>query len=633
MARVILGAVALLYSAFHLYTSFAGSLPAFQQRVVHLTFALCLVFGLTKKSGAWKAVDIVLAAACVAAGTWSVVLYADLWQRGASPEALDIAIGVFITLVVLEGTRRAIGPTLPILSVLFIAYAYFGNHFPDPLTHRGHDVSRIINTLYISTEGIFGLALGASATVVAIYVVFAALLERTGGGRAFIDLAVSMFGTVRGGPAKIAVAASGLFGTVSGAAVANVVGTGTFTIPLMKRIGFRPQYAGAVEAAASTGGQLMPPVMGAAAFIMAEMLSIPYSTVCIAAAIPALLYYVALYLQVDSEAALQGIRGVPRAQLPPIREALKRAWHVIVPLVVLIYALVGIQLSEVLSAVYAIATLLLLIALRIATRSADANWRSVVEALEEGGRALVSVALTCACAGIVIGMVMLTGLGHELSSLLIDLAGGNLSMLLLITAVTSLILGMGLPTSACYILLAILVVPALVEFGVQPLAAHLFVFYVGLMANVTPPVALAAYAGAGIANADPFRTGFIAFRLSLGGFIVPFFFVFRPELLIVGAAWFDVVASLVVLAVALAAVVGSITGYLFAGRLGVGPRVLLGTGAVALIYPSLIADLTGFALVIGGTAWAVLAAARRAGGFAALRERRRAPLVDDVTGV
>lgn len=619
-----IAAIAALYALFHLYAAWFGRLPAFQFRLVHLTFALVLVFLMTRAGGVRGRVDQAVALACAAVGAWTFVQFAELFGRGASPDALDIAMGVFVTLAVLEGTRRVIGPTLPVLAILFVLYAYFGNLVPDPFTHRGHDVPRIVNTLFVSTEGIFGLALGVSASVVAIFVVFAALLERTGGGKVFIDLAVSLFGTVRGGPAKVSVVASGLFGTVSGAAVANVVGTGTFTIPLMKRTGFSAPFSGAVEAAASTGGQLMPPIMGAAAFIMAEMLSVPYSTVVVAAAVPALLYYAVLFVQVDSESALQGIAGVPREQLLPRLDTLIRAWFVLLPLAVLVLALTAGRLSESISALYAIAALLAALAVRRAFVPDSAGWRLVVEALVAGGKGIVTIALTCACAGIVIGMVMLTGLGHELSSMLVSMAGGNLSMLLLITAVASLVLGMGLPTSACYILLAILVVPALIEFGVKPLAAHMFIFYVGLMANVTPPVALAAYAGAGIANADPFRTGWIAFRLALGGFIVPFFFVFRPGLLLVGASWTEVVASLGVILIALLAIVGAMTGYLLVGRIGPLARVLFGAGAVTLIYPTWVTDVIGFALVAAACALEATAAARRRGSQPKLAPQRKA---------
>ena len=356
---------------------------------------------------------------------------------GGAPATTDVIVGVILTLAVLEGTRRAIGLTLPILSIVFILYTKFGNFFPEPFTHRGHDLERIISNLYLSTDGIFGIPLGVSSTMVAIFIIFAALLQGTGGGKIFIDLAISLFGMVRGGPAKIAVVASGLFGTISGSAVANVVGTGTFTIPLMKHIGFHPRFAGAVEATASTGGQLMPPVMGAAAFIMAEILHIPYIAICIAAIIPALLYYAVLFLQVDSESVLQGIKGVPRSQLPHFGQVLRKSWSVLIPLGVLIYSLVIARFTEVTSASLSIITLLALVGVSKVFRRNGAGAKEIVAALATGGRDMVSVALTCACAGIVIGTVMLTGLGHELSAIMIDFASGNLGILLVITAVAS----------------------------------------------------------------------------------------------------------------------------------------------------------------------------------------------------
>lgn len=617
----LIRAIAVIFSLFQLYTAFFGIFPAFQQRVVHLSFALCLIFLLSQSKGSRKVIDYVLAGTCMAIGIWSFAAYKELWLRGGAPATTDVIVGMILTAAVLEGTRRAIGWTLPILSVLFILYAKFGNYFPEPFTHRGHDMERIINDLYLSTNGIFGIPLGVSSTMVAIFIIFAALLQGSGGGKIFIDLAMSLFGTVRGGPAKIAIVASGLFGTISGSAVANVAGTGTFTIPLMKHIGFHPRFAGAVEATASTGGQLMPPVMGAAAFIMAEILHIPYVAICIAAVIPAILYFVVLFLHVDSESVLRGLKGMPRSQLPILVKVLQQAWYVLIPLGILIYALVIARFTEVTSASMSIIALLAMVGLGKIFRRSGAGFKEIVMALENGGRDMISVALTCACAGIVIGTVMLTGLGHELSGILINFAAGQLGILLMITAVASLILGMGLPTSACYIILAILVAPAIVEFGVPTLAAHMFIFYVGLMANVTPPVALAAYAGAGIAGADPFKTGFTACRLAMSGFILPFFFVFRPELLLIGPSASAIAFSILVIGVALVSMVAVTTGYLLIGRLRKIPRILLLMGSTSLIYPSYTSDIVGFCLVIGGYCWALLDAAKERGGVVAWVKR------------
>ena len=617
----LIRAIAVVFSLFQLYTAFFGIFPAFQQRVVHLSFALCLIFLLSPSKGARRIIDYALAGTCMAIGIWSFAVYKELWLRGGAPATIDVIVGMILTAAVLEGTRRSIGLTLPILSFVFILYAKFGNYFPEPFTHRGHGLERIINNLYLSTDGIFGIPLGVSSTMVAIFIIFAALLQGSGGGKIFIDLAMSLFGMVRGGPAKIAVVASGLFGTISGSAVANVVGTGTFTIPLMKHIGFPPRLAGAVEATASTGGQLMPPVMGAAAFIMAEMLHIPYVTICIAAVIPAILYYAVLFLHVDSESVIRGLKGLPRSQLPIFGKVLRQAWYVLIPLGVLIYALVIARFTEMTSASLSIIALLAIVGLVKLFCRSGAGVKEIVAALETGGRDMVSVALTCACAGIVIGTVMLTGLGHELSAILINFAAGNLGILLVITGVASLILGMGLPTSACYIILAILVAPAIVEFGVPTLAAHMFIFYVGLMANVTPPVALAAYAGAGIAGADPFKTGFTACRLAMSGFIIPFFFIFRPELLLIKSTTSAVLYSTLVIGLALVSMVAVTTGYLLIGRVSKMPRIVLFMGSVSLIYPSYTSDIVGFFLVIVGYCWALLDAAKERGGVVAWVKR------------
>lgn len=613
----VIRAIAIVFSLYQLYTSFFGIFPAFQQRVVHLSFALCLIFLVSDSKGIRRFIDYTLAVTCAAIGMWSFAAYEELWLRGGSPATTDVVIGLTLTVALLEGTRRAIGLTLPVLSIVFILYAKFGNYLPEPFTHRGHDLERIINDLYLSTNGIFGIPLGVSSTVVAIFIIFAALLQGSGGGKIFIDLATSLFGTIRGGPAKIAVVASGLFGTISGSAVANVVATGAFTIPLMKHIGFTPRFAGAVEATASTGGQLMPPIMGAAAFIMAEMLGIPYVVVCIAAVIPALLYYLVLFLSVDSESVLQGIKGLPRSQLPNLGKVLRRAWLVLVPLGVLIYALVIARFTEMTSASMSIIALLIMVALSKLARESSVSVKAIIAALESAGRSMVTVALACACAGIVIGTVMLTGLGHELSIILINFAGGNLGVLLGITALASLILGMGLPTSACYIILAILVAPAIVEFGVPPIAAHMFIFYVGLMANVTPPVALAAYAGAGIAGSDPFKTGFTAFRLALAGLILPFCFIYRPELLLINPTALGVVFSILVVGVAFVSMVATISGYLLISTISILPRILLGMGSIILIYPSYLSDLIGFGLVIAGFSWTFMDTAKGRGGVIA----------------
>lgn len=370
-----------------------------------------------------------------------------------------------------------------------------------------------------------------SSIYVSVFVIFAGVLEASGAGDVFIRLTQSLLGGFRGGPAKVAVVASSLFGTISGSAVANVVGTGSFTIPLMKKSGFKPEFAGAVETAASSGGQLMPPVMGAAAFIMADYIG-SYQDVLIAAIIPAILFYIALFMMIDLEALKNNLRGQSKEELPNFKEELKNGWFLLLPLVLLVFLLVGVRYSAQKSAFFSIIFLVLIMLLYPGKRR---KLHEVIRLIANSSKGMVSVALTTGTAGIIVGILMLTGIGYKLSSLLIAISGGNVFLLLFLTMLTSVILGMGMPTSAAYVLLATLIVPALEQLGVMKIAAHFFVFYFGIMANVTPPVAVAAYTAAGIANADAMKTGLIAWRLSLAGFLMPFMFCINPALIGKGA--------------------------------------------------------------------------------------------------
>lgn len=618
VAVQVMIAVAVAFALFQLYTAFFGILASYLQRLVHVCFALTLIFLVSQSKGKLRFIDYALAATCVGIAIYGMIIYPQLWLRSGMATPTDLVVGGILTLVLLEGTRRSIGWFLPALAALFLFYGLFGNYFPPPLTTIPHDVQRVVGDLFITTNGIFGVPAGVSSTVVAIFIIFAAFLREFGGGQAFIDLARAWFGFLRGGPAKIAIVASGFMGMVSGSAVANVAATGAFTIPLMKQIGFKPRFAGAVEAAASTGGQLMPPIMGAAAFIMAEFLAIPYVEIIIAAVIPAFLYYIVLFLFIDHEAVLQGIKGLPRSELPNGRKVLRQTWYLFIPLGVLIWALVIARYSPMFSASWSlIAVVGIAVLTMLPRRKVMGFLKTLLAALQAAGRSMLPVALACACAGVIIGMVMLTGLGLKLSAMLITLSGGNLGFLLALTALASLILGMGLPTSACYIILAILVGPALTQppFEVPPLAAHFFVFYVGLMANVTPPVAIAAYTGAGIAGSEPFRTGVTAFRLCLSGFLIPFFFVLRPELLLIDATVTGVLFAVLLIGTALFAMVIALSGYVFRrGTIGIVPRIILGIGAISLIVPDTMATIVGFGAIIAGFALIFITGAVREKG-------------------
>jgi len=587
--------VAISMSLFHLYTSGYMVFTAMVQRSIHLCFALTLIFflypALTRSSRSkvslidWTLVFLSVVSCLYIAINWEALSEA---VRIAEPNEVDIALGIIATLLVLEATRRTAGVALPLVAIGFILYGFVGPYMPGVLNHPGIPLNQFIGMNYLFSEGIFGVPLGVSATFVIVFIIFGGFLEESGGGKFFIDLACALFGTVRGGPAKIAIFSSGFFGTISGSAVANVVGTGTFTIPMMKRIGYRPHFAGAVEAVASTGGLIMPPVMGAAAFVMAEIIGVSYVSVCIAAAIPAVLYYLSLFVFIDLEAAKTGLRGIPKEEKPRVRQVLRDGGHLLFPPVLLVYLLAVIQWSPMKAGFYAIVATVACAMLRKSTRL-DAH--KLIAALRKGATGALQVAAVCACAGIVVSIVSITGLGLTFSSVLIQLAQGNLFFLLVLTMIASLILGMGLPATPCYIILAVLAAPAIVEMKLSPMAAHLFVFYFGCISAITPPVAVAAYAGAAIAGSDPMRTGYTAWRLGLAAFIVPFMFIYGPPLIMAGTALEIIQASITAL-IGVTFLAASIQGFALT-RLGLIERSFLFAAALLLIKPGWMTDLVG----------------------------------------
>lgn len=589
------------FSLFHLYTAYRGPFAALQQRSIHLSFVLALVFlvfpwgrraARERKHPALLTIDVVLALAGVGAAAYVFFGYETLSERMGSPAGTDTVLGTLVVLLVLEATRRLIGWPLPAIALAFLAYGFLGPMMPGPLAHEGYDLARLASHLYLTTEGIFGIPLGVSATFVVPFVIFGAVLQACGGGQFFIDLANAIFGRFRGGPAKIAVVSSSLFGMISGSAVANAASVGPLTIPVMVRGGFRRQTAAAIESVASCGGQIMPPVMGAAAFLIAELLAVPYLAVCLAAAIPAILYYLAAFLMVDFEARREGIPPLARDVLPRLWAVLRRDGHLVAPPLVLILALAVFDYSPQLSAFYAIVAALVAAALRPHSRLGA---RQIVRALEAGGRGSLEVAAACACAGIVIGVIMLTGLGVELSGMLVDLARGNLFVLLILTMVASLLLGTGLPTTPTYILLAILVVPAMVKMGVAGMAAHLFVFYYGAISDMTPPLAISATLAAGIAQADPFKTTLTACRIGLAGYLIPFMFVYDPALLFHGS-WGAIAVAGVAGGLAALALAAGVQGFLLRPASAAERAALMGA-AVALTCPGLGWRAAGAALL------------------------------------
>jgi len=508
------------------------------------------------------------------------------------PTPLLLILGGISLLTTLEAARRTVGSAVAILGAFFIAYVLFGNYFPGFLFTRGYSYARMIGHFYTSDGALFGLALEIFTVIVATYVIFGQFIQVSGAGDFFLKLGISLVGQYRGGPAKVCVFASSLFGTVSGSAVANVVVDGPITINMMKGLGYRSAFAGGVEAAASNGGQIMPPVMGAAAFLMAEILGMPYWSVAVAAFLPALLYYIALYFMLDFEAAKTGLRGLDKEEIPGFFKTLKEGWFFILPIVVLLFFIGYLGYNVAKSGLYSTLVLVAVSYLRKETRLGPSKIKS---ALEQGALAFADLGPAAGVIGIIMAAVSLTGLGMTLSSGLIEASGGHLWLLLVLTAIASIIMGMGASTLLVYIVLAMFVAPAITKMGVEPLAAHLFIFYFGCMSLVTPPVALAAYAAAVIAKADYWKTGWEASRLGIVGYIAPFIFVYQPALLMHGSVG-EVLLAATTAVIGTIALAGAMAGYCF-GSVFWWQRILFAVGAVTLIYPGWKSDLIGLALV------------------------------------
>ncbi|HOV90927.1 MAG TPA: TRAP transporter permease [Syntrophorhabdaceae bacterium] len=586
---------AICMSLFHLYTGCMGSLDPWSQRVIHLSFGFLITFLSYPylKGKKLNIIDICLAVLSIICGLYIIINMDALVDRAGMPTTWDIVFGVITTLLVLEMTRRVIGLALVVVSGIFLLYAYFGPYLPDAIAHRGYSIERIATHMYTTLEGIYGVPIGVSATFVILFVIFGAFLEATKTGDFFINFANSIAGKKRGGPAKVAVISSGFFGTISGSAVANVVGTGTYTIPLMKRTGYAPNFAAAIEAVASSGGQLVPPVMGAAAFVISEMTGESYLKICVAAIIPSVLYYTGLFAAVHMEARRANLSGLSDEEVPKFWGTLKSQGYLAISALVLVYFLAVELRSPSFSAFWAIIAALILSSIRKSTRL---NLKGLANALEAGAKGALSVVAACAAAGIVVGVVTLTGLGLKFSGAIIQLAHGNLYLTLVFTMIASLILGMGLPTTAAYIICAILAVPALTNLGVNVLSAHLFVFYFAIISAITPPVALAAYAGAGIAKSDPMKTGLTACRIGLAAFIIPYMFVFNPALLM-NAPVLQIIWVTFTALVGVFLLSSSVIGWWLA-YMKIWERVLLFFAAVLLIEPRLITDIVSIIFII-----------------------------------
>ena len=631
--------IAVAMSCFHFYTSGFGLLLAQKQGAVHLAFTLALVFLLypasskQSKTSGIPFYDFILGAIGVASALYLVVFFNELVTRAGLPTQTDLIMGFLLIATLLEATRRISNPVLPCLAIIALLYCYFGRSMPDMLAHRGFNVARIVNHMYLGTEGIFGTPLEVSSTFVFMFILFGAVLEKTGLGKFIIDLSLALAGWSTGGPAKVAVVSSGLMGTVSGSSVANVCTTGMFTIPLMKSVGYEPYFAGAVEAVASTGGQIMPPVMGAAAFIMAQILGVPYIEVAIAAVVPALLYYFAVMVQVHFEACRLGLRGIPWKQLPPLGPLLKSKGFLLIPLVAIIYFLLA-GYTPLKAAFNGILVSFVLSWLNKETRLTPAK---LYDAFQSGARSAIGVACACATVGMVVGMGTLTGLALKIAGAIVAMAevspDGSLAALgaslfslapgaevtaetaalaltkiftLFFTMIASLILGMGLPTTANFIVTSTMAAPALFLLGVPPMAAYMFVFYFGIAADLTPPVALAAYAGAGIAGSDPMKTGVTSFKLALAGFLVPYIYVYNPMLLFIDVEPFYMAQAICTALIGVFLLAMFTIGYFKAhlawymrvkAHLAWYMRALAFVGAICLLIPGTMSDLFGLAVL------------------------------------
>ena len=654
----IVASLCVLFALVQLYAALTARIPATQLRPLHLGFVLMLAYLLYPisrkhaKPGALPWYDVALALLSMACCLYIALQHVDLAMRmgktydpvldpaGYRRFVLDMVVGALLILLLFEACRRVVGYPILIIGAVFLLYGFVGRVMPGFLAHRGFGLVRLIRHLVYTTEGIMGTPLGASATFIFLFVLFGAFLETTKVGEFFVSLSNAVAGHKRGGPAKVAVLASALEGTVSGSSVANTVGSGSFTIPMMKGLGYRGEFAGAVEAAASTGGQIMPPVMGAAAFLMAESVGVPYAEVAKAAIIPALLYFAGIWIIVDLEAKKYGLKGLPKDKLPKFSKLFLESGYLIIPLIVIIgflavgYTPVFAALSGMASAAICGMIRRIVEFKRFRNQGGDAGtgkalvggmgedlWNSLVN----GSRGVIGVAIACGMAGIVVGMITLTGLGLKLGNGLIDLAGGSQILTLVLTMLASIVLGMGVPTTANYLITSTIMAPAVMKvMGCSMLTAHMFTFYFGIVADITPPVALAAMAGSAIAKSSPMRTGFNAVKLAIAAFLIPYIFVFNEQMLFIGARWWDIIQITITATIGMVGVGAALEGY-FTRHAHLLQRILFLAGGILLIDPGFLTDAIGIVLVGIAALWQEMEN-RRFGG-------RLEPSCDDYKGM
>jgi len=594
----IVAVISIIYVLYHIYTSGFGMPMAYKHRIIHLTFVLTLVFLLfPAHKGAPKSrpsfVDLVLAGCAIGTAIYMCPAIDKLALRVGVALPMDYLVGLIGILLVIEACRRVIGYQLLGLAIVLLLYAYFGKYMPGVLSHQGYSLKRLIYQMYLTTQGIFGIPLGVSAQYMVLFVFFASILAQTGMGKLFNDVAVGIAGRSPGGPAKVAVISSGMMGTISGGAAANVAVTGALTIPLMKRVGYKPYYAASVEAAASTGGQIMPPIMGTVAFIMSEFTGIPYIRIAAAALIPAVLYFTSVFFVVDFRSRKIGLKGLGEKDIPNYKITIKENGHMIFPIILLVYLLVTYH-TAMYSAFYALLATLALAYLRPATRM---DFKKFYVVITNAARSSLNIAVAMATAGIIVGVLSITSLGVIVADNIIMLSGGNLFIVLVLTMGISIILGMGLPTSACYIIAGSIAFSILRKVGIDTLPAHMFILYFAVLSTVTPPVALSSYVAAGIANADPTKVGWTALRLAAAGFIIPYFFVYSPAMLLIADTKLQIVGVIITGLGGIYFLAAASEGYFF-GKARWVTRLVLLCAAFMLLKPGITTDLIGLGLAV-----------------------------------
>nr|WP_293995178.1 TRAP transporter permease [uncultured Fusobacterium sp.] len=599
--------VALLVTFYHLaYASGYIRPETLKHRSIHVGMILFMTFAIypafkksSRKKIAWYDYILMLLSVIIPVYMW--INYQAIIDRVGNADKVDVIMGTILVLLVIEGARRITGWALPLIGIVFMVYALMGArqglipiNVPGVFLHRGFQWSKLIGHLFSNTEGIYGTSVNVASTYIFLFIVFGEVMNKCGMGKFFNDIAIGLAGHTKGGPAKVAVIAAGLLGSINGSAIANVVTTGAFTIPLMKKIGYSKEFSGAVSSTASVGGQLLPPIMGAAAFIMAETLGIKYKEIVISAAIPALIYYLGIIFQIQMRASKDKLDGMSKDQLPNVKETMKVYGHLIIPIVFLVYMLFFSGYTVIKGAFLTILMTIIVAQLKKETRM---SLKDLEGAFIASAKSTVSVAIACACVGIVIGVSSLTGFTINMASTIISLGGKSLMLTLVFTMVTCMILGMGLPSIPAYIITVTIAAPALIELGIRPLAAHLFCFYFAMFANITPPVALASFAAAGISGGSPMKTGIVSVKLALAGFIIPYMFVYNNQLLLIDTSLIQGIQVALTACVGVFLISAAVEGFLYT-KVNIVMRVIMLAGAFLLIDSSLITDLLGIGTFI-----------------------------------